>query len=203
MIAIVNYGLGNLRSVAGAVERLGYQAKITGDPCDFAKANKLILPGVGAFGDGMLNIRTANLDLALDKEVLEKKKPILGICLGFQLMAQTSEEFGNHKGLGWISADVVRLKAEGLPLPHVGWNDLSFTDVPTPLWENVNQDALFYYVHTYRLKCHDKSIIVGECEYGERFPAAISMGNIHGTQFHPEKSQQWGLVVLQNFLKNA
>jgi glutamine amidotransferase len=203
MIAIVNYGLGNLRSVAGAVERLGGEAVITNDADELLKAEKLILPGVGAFGDGIKNLRALGLEDILNQLVLEESKPIFGICLGFQLMAKESCEFGYHQGLGWIDAVVEKIDTNGrLRLPHVGWNDL-FQRKKSVLFENVPGNALFYYVHSYHVRCLDQNIIVGECDYGMRFTAAVEEDNIFGTQFHPEKSQQWGLELLKNYLEKA
>lgn len=203
MIGIINYGLGNLRSVAGAVERLGHEAKIANSTDELSRAKKLILPGVGAFGDGMKNLRQLGLVDLLNRLVLEEGKPVLGICLGFQLMARQSSEFGRHEGLGWIDSSVVKIDTKGnLRLPHVGWNDL-FQRKQSVLFDGVPDDALFYYVHSFHVKCKDKDIIIGECEYGICFTAAVEQGNIFATQFHPEKSQQWGLRVLQNFLEKA
>lgn len=203
MIAIVNYGLGNLRSVAGALDRLGHEAYITNDEDELSRAEKLILPGVGAFGDGIKNLRALGLDNILNRLVFEDCKPILGICLGFQLMARESCEFGNHKGLGWIDAVVKKIDNNGgLRLPHVGWNDL-FQQKKSKLFENIPKDALFYYVHSYHVRCSDQSMIIGECDYGIRFTAAIEKNNIFGSQFHPEKSQQWGLELLRNFVRMA
>ena len=203
MIAIVNYGLGNLRSVAGAVERLGVETIITNDATELSKAEKLILPGVGAFGDGIRNLRASGLEKILNRLVLGGSKPILGICLGFQLMAKESCEFGHHRGLGWIDAVVEKLDTKGrLRLPHVGWNDL-FQKKRSMLFKNVPENALFYYVHSYHVRCLDQSIVIGECDYGMEFTAAVEKNNIFGTQFHPEKSQKWGLELMKNYLKKV
>jgi len=200
MIAIVDYGLGNLRSVSGALERLGVDHVITNQPEQLTSAEKLILPGVGAFGDGMKNLHSRGLVNVLNRLVLEDCKPILGICLGFQLMAKESTEFGHHEGLGWVDACVEKLETNGgLRLPHVGWNDL-FQIKGCRLFEGIPRSALFYYVHSYHVRCRDEAIVTGECEYGVRFTAAVRQDNIFGTQFHPEKSQQWGLKLLANFL---
>jgi glutamine amidotransferase len=203
MIGIVQYGLGNTRSVMGAVERLGFEPVLTDRPELLARADKLILPGVGAFGDGMKNLKDRGLVEALNSLVREQNKPILGICLGFQLMAERGYEFGNHQGLGWIKAEVVKMDTRGeLRLPHVGWNDL-FQVKESLLLEGIPSNALFYYVHSYHARCEEEGIVVGESEYGCRFVAAVEQGNLFGTQFHPEKSQRWGLEVLRNFLERS
>jgi len=203
MIGIINYGLGNLRSVLGAVEKLGHKGAISADPTTLALADKLILPGVGAFGDGMRNLTERELIEPLSEMVRTQRKPILGICLGFQLLAEGSDEFGEHTGLGWIPGRVKRIKTDdaSLRVPHVGWNDFEqsrdcilFDDVPDP--------ALFYFVHSYHLET-DPDITVGTCTYGTPICAAVQSGNVFGTQFHPEKSQRHGLKVLQNFLERA
>ena len=203
-VAIVDYGLGNLRSVAGAVERLGFEPRVTADPAEIAAAEKLILPGVGAFGDGMRNLHERGLVNALNAAVQDRHTPILGICLGFQLIADGSEEFGRHDGLGWIPGRVRRLAPQpsDLRVPHVGWDDLEQT-APSLLFEGLPEGALFYYTHSYRLEAEDEPCVVGVCDYGERFPAVIQSGNIYATQFHPEKSQQHGLTLLGNFLGRA
>lgn len=203
MIGIIDYGLGNLRSVLGAVEKLGHSAKLSAEPAVLGACEKLILPGVGAFGDGMRNLRERNLIDPLDELVRKDRKPILGICLGFQLLGEGSEEFGAHTGLGWIPGQVKRIDpgAENLRVPHVGWNDFEQTG-DCILFDGVPDPALFYFVHSYHLVT-DPGITVGTCTYGTPLCAAVQSGNVFGTQFHPEKSQQHGLKVLQNFLERA
>ena len=204
MIGIVDYGLGNLVSVAGAVKKLGYTPKITSDVSTLRSADKLILPGVGAFGDGIKNLQDRGLIEPLTKMVMEKNKPILGICLGSQLMANESEEYGQHTGLGWINAKVVKLEPGDiiLRLPHVGWNELEQIK-NNILFENIPNKSLFYYVHTFCIEVGDEDIIIGICEYGKKFVSAIQIDNIFATQFHPEKSQTHGLMLLKNFLENS
>lgn len=201
MIGIIDYGLGNLRSVAGAVERLDESPVISADPQTLAECSKLILPGVGAFGDGMRNLRERGLVETLDKLVIGGGRPIIGICLGAQLLARRSEEFGEHEGLGWLDADVVRLKPEDpdLRVPHVGWDDLEIVK-PSPLFEGLGDEPLFYYVHSYCIIANDPGIVIGDCTYGQRFASALNRDNVFAVQFHPEKSQQDGLTVLGNFL---
>lgn len=204
MVVIIDYGLGNLRSVAGAVHRLGHPFRVSRQRADLEAADRLILPGVGAFGDGMKNLRELGLVDVLNDLVLGRCKPILGICLGCQLLARESFEFGHHEGLGWIDASVVRLEPgdPSLRVPHVGWNDL-VQKRPCVLWEGVPPGALFCYVHSFHLRCGDPEVVTGECPYGGTFVAAVRRGNIYGTQFHPEKSQLHGLTVLRNFLERA
>lgn len=202
-IGVIDYGLGNLRSVVGAIEKLGHEARIISKPSEIVMVEKLVLPGVGAFGDGIRNLQKSGMMETLNREILQKKKPILGICLGFQLMSKGSCEFGVHQGLGWIEANVERMYVgDGLRLPHVGWNDL-FQQRPTVLFDGVPDEALFYYVHSFCVCCENEEDIVGKCEYGQHFVAAVAVGNIFGVQFHPEKSQQWGLRVLENFIMRA
>ncbi len=204
MIGIIDYGLGNLTSVAGAVEKVGFEPLITSDPVLLEQAESLILPGVGAFGDGMRNLHESGLIEPLKGIVLRGGKPILGICLGSQLLAKSSQEFGDHEGLGWIDARVIRLEPDdpSLRVPHVGWNELYQTG-ESVLFDNVPDGALFYYVHTFKLETERDDIVIGRCDYGGRFVAAIRAGNIYATQFHPEKSQRHGLTLLRNFLEKG
>ena len=203
MIGIIDYGLGNLRSVLGAVEKLGHQGTISADAAGLAGCDKLILPGVGAFGDGMGNLRGRGLIEPLTEMVRLQRKPILGICLGFQLLAETSEEFGAHEGLGWIPGHVKRIRPgdSDLRVPHVGWNDFERTG-DCILFDELPNPALFYFVHSYHLET-DAAITMGTCTYGRPLTAAVQAGNVFGTQFHPEKSQQHSLHVLRNFLERA
>ncbi|MHB8643768.1 MAG: imidazole glycerol phosphate synthase subunit HisH [Gaiellaceae bacterium] len=198
-VAIVDYGLGNLRSVAGAVERLGHTPVVTHDPSELAKADRLILPGVGAFGDGMRNLNERGLVEPLTRLVKDERKPLLGLCLGMQLLLNESEEFGRHRGLGWIEGVVRRIPQNGIRVPHVGWNDLQRTG-ESPLFADLRDEALFYYVHSYWVDPADATVVKGICDYGRPLPAVIEDGNVFGTQFHPEKSQLDGLTLLRNFL---
>lgn len=202
VVAIVDYGVGNLASVAAAVEKVGFVPNVTSDPVAIKTADKLILPGVGAFGDGMRHLRERGLIDVLNAAVLDLKTPVLGICLGFQLIARNSEEFGAHEGLGWIDAEVVRLSPDdpSLRVPHVGWNEL-YHDKPSPLYKDIEGGTLFYYVHSYHLRPANDDIVIGTCDYGGRFVAAIQQDNIFAVQFHPEKSQLGGLTLLKNYLE--
>ncbi len=204
MIGIIDYGLGNLRSVAGAVERLGFEWVITDNVKTLDGADKLILPGVGAYGDGMRKLNERGLVEPLSDLVLNDKKPILGICLGFQLFAKEGTEFGYHKGLGWIDTTVRSFRDGGVtaPVPHIGWNDLDICKTGT-LFKDVPDDALFYYVHSYYVDGAPLTGVTATCHYDLTFTAAIELGNIYGVQFHPEKSQRHGLTVLRNFLEKS
>lgn len=199
-VMIVDYGLGNLRSVAGAVERLGHTALVSSDPADLARADRLILPGVGAFGDGMRRLLARGFVEPLTEAVCVNQTPILGICLGAQLMARDGHEFGHHQGLGWLPATVRPIEPAGrLRVPHVGWNELQQLR-PDPLFVEVPPGALFYFVHSFHITTDQADIVSGTCEYGGTLAAVLRQGNICGTQFHPEKSQRHGLRLLQNFL---
>lgn len=201
MIAIIDYGMGNVGSVKNAVKTLGYEVKICYRKTDMQKASHLILPGVGAFGEGIKNLLERGLVDILCDEVLMKRKPFLGICLGMQLLAEEGEEGGAHKGLGWLKGRVHKfaIDEKQFPLPHVGWNDVSITN-DSFLFRSIGS-LIFYFVHSYYFMPVDTSVVVAESEYGERFAVAIQRDHICGVQFHPEKSQQSGLNLLHNFLR--
>ncbi len=203
MIAVIDYGLGNLTSVLSACQKLEFDAIITADESKLGDADKLIFPGVGAFGDGMRRLRERGLIEPLTRMV-KAGKPILGICLGFELIARSSEEFGQFEGLGWVEAYVKRLAPSdpSLRLPHVGWNALHQVR-DSVLFRDIPNDALFYFVHSYCLRTDHKALPLGICDYGGPFVAAIQQDNIYGTQFHPEKSQRHGLTMLRNFLEHG
>ena len=201
-IVVVDYGLGNIRSVSGAIKKLGHHCVVSGNVDDLRSADALVLPGVGAFGDGMRKLRQNGLIEPLTEEVLQNGKPILGICLGAQLMAETGVEFGTHDGLAWIAADVHRLVPGDLPLPHVGWNDVE-TVAGSQLYDGIEETPLAYFVHTYHVDCRDPELVTAHCTYGQRFVASFERENIFGTQYHPEKSQASGLSILKNFLNIA
>ncbi|MBD2002371.1 MULTISPECIES: imidazole glycerol phosphate synthase subunit HisH [Cyanophyceae] len=201
-IAIIDYGMGNLRSVANALSYINCPGFITNNPEDLSQANHIILPGVGAFGDAMENLQSRGWVKALEAEVREKGKPFLGICLGMQLLATTGTEHGVHKGLDWIPGTVVRLQssnAGNIRIPHIGWNDVNFTK-PNKLFAGLNDSQIFYFVHSYVLVPNNQGVISGISHYGAEFVSSIELGNIYATQFHPEKSQKVGLEVLKNFV---
>ncbi len=200
-VAIIEYGMGNLRSVANAVERLGFEAMIVHDPNELDQADKIILPGVGAFGDAMHNLRERGYLEALERNVIVDRKPFIGICLGMQLLATTGTEYGTHQGLGWIPGSVVRIECadQSLRIPHIGWNDVEIRN-NNWLFTGIPDRSSFYFVHSYIVIPEDPEVIVGTTEYGIVFASALQQDNIAAVQFHPEKSQHAGLRVLKNFL---
>ncbi|HUK55454.1 MAG TPA: imidazole glycerol phosphate synthase subunit HisH [Nitrospiria bacterium] len=199
MIAIIDYGMGNLRSVSKAFERLGFAADVTRDPRRIADASHVVLPGVGAFPDCMRNLEEMRLIDPIHR-ALSSGKPFLGICLGLQLLFTESEEFGLHKGLGWIRGRVVRFPHDALKVPHMGWNTLSIQK-PAPVIEDLPTDAMVYFVHSYYVEPEDQDTIATLTEYGQPFASSIAVENVFACQFHPEKSQAVGLRLLRNFAR--
>ncbi|MBI3290813.1 imidazole glycerol phosphate synthase subunit HisH [Candidatus Falkowbacteria bacterium] len=201
VLAIIDYQMGNVRSAAKAFELLGVETVVSNKFSDIQKASHLVLPGVGAFGDGMKHLNELGLIDILKDEVLEKKKPILGICLGMQLLGSDSEEFGRHQGLGFLKAPVKEFNLEGkdLKVPHVGWNNIRLIK-DHPLFSGIKQDSVFYFVHSFHLVPEDGQITAATCNYGYDFPAIVAKENIFAVQFHPEKSQTVGLKMLENFI---
>ena len=201
MIAVVDYGSGNLMSVLNAIDFLGKEAKLVDSLQVLRNAEKIILPGVGLFSHCMEGLRKRGLVETLAEEVIYNKKPFLGICLGMQVLAESSEESPGVKGLGWIKGKVKRFlcEAQGLRVPHVGWNDISF-EKGFSLFGGVYSEASFYFAHSYFLDPSEKEVIAATCDYGGSFVAAVCKDNIFGTQFHPEKSQNNGIQLLENFL---
>lgn len=197
MIAVVDYGRGNLGSVEKAFRRVGIPASITQDPRAVDEAEAVVLPGDGAFHDAMSNLDRLGLVSAL-RRALDGSRPFLGICLGYQLLFSTSEEFGEGRGLDVVPGDVRRLPA-GRKIPHMGWNRVEHAG-GLRLFEGIPSGAHFYFVHSYYPDARSKQDFrVAWCDYGVRFAAAIEVGRIYATQFHPEKSQRWGLRLLENF----
>ncbi len=186
MIAIVDYGMGNVRSVRNAVEYLGGEAAITAAAAELERAERLILPGVGGFGDAMRNLEARGLPELLRRQVFEKGKPLLGICLGLELLASCSSEHGPHRGLGWIDARVVRFESRaGLRIPHMGWNQIR-VERQHPVFDGIGErNDAFYFVHSFHMVCSDPSAVVATTEHGVRFAAAVARDNIVATQFHP------------------
>ena len=198
MIAIVNLNMGNLASVKKALDYWKVPAIITSDANDMRSASKIILPGVGSFAEASKNLRKLDLREALRHEALEKKKPILGICLGMQLLADEGEEGGVSQGLGMIPGRVVPItRPKSVRIPHVGWNDVQPDN--SPLYQNIPEGSCFYFVHSYHF-VPSEVVSVGLTDYVGSLVASVAKNNIFGTQFHPEKSQQVGLSLLKNFL---
>lgn len=197
-IAIVNCGLGNIGSVANALEWLQEPYFLADGVTDLNDASGIILPGVGAFSAAMQRLGDSGLLDELRNQIYGRHKPVLGICIGMQILARTSEEGGLHSGLGWLDASVVKLQpGDALRVPHVGWNNVS-TVRPSRLFKGIDNGAHFYFDHSYRFVC-DSSFVTSVCDYGGAFNASIESGNIFATQFHPEKSQRNGLKLLRNF----
>jgi len=197
MIAIVNSGIANVRSVQKGFETMGFSARIIEDPTGLrAGIRALVLPGVGAFRGGIDYLRNRGFLEPLSRWI-EAGRPLLGICLGFQLLCAESEEFGHHEGLRVFPGRVKRFP-QGLKVPHMGWNSIHL-ERNIPLLEGIPEGSYFYFVHSYYLDCPDPSLIAATTEYGAPFPSVICRGNVYATQFHPEKSQKLGLQILKNF----
>lgn len=196
MLAIVDYGRGNLGSVEKAFRRLGLETVVTQEPQVVRDAEAVVLPGDGAFQDAMQNLKILGL-LGPLREVLDSGRPFLGICLGYQLLFTESEEFGQGKGLDLIPG-IVRRFPKGLKVPHMGWNQVSHAG-DLAIFDGIPSGAYFYFVHSYYPEALDGTLRVATCQYGITFPAAIGRGPLFATQFHPEKSQRWGLRLLENF----
>lgn len=198
-IDIIDYGMGNLQSVRNALELFGCDVQISSDPASFELADALILPGVGAFGEAMSNMHQRKLVEPLKRVVCDQGKPILGICLGMQLLADSSDERGHYKGLSLIPGEVnIITVSEGLHLPHIGWNGVSVCQ-SNPLFCDIAEGSAFYFVHSYRFQC-DRVYVAGVTEYGVNITAAVQKDRIFGVQFHPERSQRKGLRLLRNFV---
>lgn len=199
MITIVNYGLGNLGSIRNMLKRIGSDSVISSDPSDLEKATKIILPGVGAFDTGMNHLRDNGWLELLNKRVLVDRLPVLGICLGMQLMAKSSEE-GIAKGLGWVDAQVVKFTSSVLRVPHMGWN-VARPEKGNSIFASEEPELRFYFVHSYYMRLNAQRDLLASTNYGIEFASAFQVDNIIGVQFHPEKSHQFGMRLLQNFVK--
>jgi glutamine amidotransferase len=206
-LAIINYGSGNLHSVHKAFENANkalkdsYDINVTSDPKIVGQADKIVLPGVGAFADcknSILNI--PGMYDSLESSVIVKKVPFMGICVGMQLLAEQAEEFGNHEGFGWIQGSVVKINEQkDYKIPHMGWNEVNFKK--HELFSNIEQKSDFYFVHSYHFKTADQDDTIAITKYPNEITAAVCKKNIFGTQFHPEKSHNNGAVIIQNFLQ--
>lgn len=200
MIAVIDYGAGNLRSVLNAVRRLGQEPTVTRAPADVLKAQAVLLPGVGAAGDTMESLRALGMEAPI-RRVISEGRPFLGICIGLQVLLSTTEEGGEHECLGVFPGRVRRLPA-GLKVPHMGWNQVT-QKVVHPIFKGVPDGANFYFVHSYYADPEDRSLVAGETDYGAAICSVLARGNLVAVQFHPEKSGQVGLRVLENFLDMA
>jgi len=198
LIAIIDYQMGNLRSVQKGFEKIGQEAQIVSDPQQLKRATKVVLPGVGAFGDAMKELTQRGFVDPL-REWLEQDRPFLGICLGLQLLFDRSFEGGEHRGLGVLAGEVLRFDVPApLKVPHMGWNELQLQK-PAPILEGINSGDHLYFVHSYYVAPEDPEVVAVEADYGGPFCAMVWRGQLFATQFHPEKSQQVGLQILENF----
>lgn len=198
MIAIIDYGMGNLRSVQKGFEKVGHQAIVTSDPAKVAAASKVVLPGVGAFEDAIAELRRLNLVKSV-RDAIDSGRPFLGICLGLQMLFDVGYENGRHEGLGIIPGEVVRFDLpKGYTVPHMGWNQLNIRR-PAPILNGLDEGTYAYFVHSYYVVPKDSQVIATETDYGGPFCSMIWRDNIYATQFHPEKSQAEGLRILKNF----
>ena len=197
MTALIDYGVGNLYSVEKAVAAVGGDVKITSDAEDLRRAEKIILPGVGAFGDCMKNLEATGL-IPIILEQVARKKFLLGICVGLQILFEGSEESPEVKGLGIFQGKVKKISAENLKIPHMGWNAVTFGD--SKIFAGLKNNSYFYFVHSYHAAPAEKNLISATTDYGEKITAAVERENIFATQFHPEKSGDVGLQILKNFI---
>ncbi len=202
MIGIVDYNMGNLASIINAFNKIGASIRVESNPLKLKEYDKLILPGVGAFGDAMQHLRENDMDKAII-DFVSTNRPLLGICLGMQLLFNSSKEFGEHRGLGLIDGEVIPFNREKfdhkLKVPHMGWNEI-FKKKDTPLFHGLKDEFYLYFVHSYHVKC-DNRYVIGKSYYGYEFVSAVNRDNIYGIQPHPEKSHQNGLKIIENFVK--
>ncbi len=200
MVVIIDYGMGNLGSVQNMFRKINAEVRVSSDPDDIAKADKLVLPGVGAFGKGIENLRQSGLIPLLNQKVNVDGTPILGICLGMQLFSERSEE-GGAEGLGWIKGEAVRFAlndGQTLRVPHMGWNTITVRR-PNPFWPDDGAESRFYFVHSYHVRCAVPEDVMATTRYGDEFVSAVLRDRIVGVQFHPEKSHRFGMRFLERF----
>ena len=200
MIAVIDYGMGNLGSVSKALEHLGGDVRVTQKASDLRKADKIVLPGVGAFRDTVDALTQLGLLDVLKKEILSGKV-YLGLCLGLQLLFEESEEGGQNKGLGILRGRVVRFNGKNLKIPQIGWNKVSIRRNDCPLFKGIDENSFFYFVHSYYIQSSEKKVVAAVTDYGGEFTSMVWKDNIYAVQFHPEKSQRVGLKFLENFLR--
>lgn len=199
MIALIDYGIGNLRSVQKALEAVGAEVRLTSQAGEILDADKAVLPGVGAFGDGMAGLRQRNL-VTVIKALVSQAKPLLGICLGMQLLFKASYELGLHQGLGLLPGKVVRFPAKSLKVPQTGWNQI-VVEQECQLLQGLPPNSYAYFNHGYYCEVTDWAQVLASSEYGLRYASAVGKGRLYGVQFHPEKSQAVGLQILKNFVE--
>ena len=201
MVAIIDYGMGNIHSIQKALELYGARTVVTNNPSEIGACTKAVLPGVGAFDDAMRELKKQGLITAINTHIRDKK-PFLGICLGMQLLFEGSEEASHSNGLAILKGGVKRFKEKkGMKVPHMGWNQLKINAVESPLLKNIADRSFVYFCHSYYPVPKDKEIIAASCDYGVEFPCVICQDNIYGVQFHPEKSQETGLRMIKNFVE--
>jgi len=203
MIVVIDYGMGNLHSVCKALEVAGARAKASSDPRDIAKAERIVFPGVGSFGEAMKELKRRKL-IAPIKDAIVEGKPFLGLCLGLQLLFEESEEAPGVKGLCILRGEVKKFRSKDLKVPHMGWNNIAYSlklnTGSVKLLKGVPKDAYMYFVHSYYVKPEDKNVMLTTTDYGINFVSGVCKGNIYALQFHPEKSQELGLRILKNFI---
>ena len=199
MTVIIDYGLGNLGSIANMIKKVGHKCIITSELEEIKKASKLILPGVGSFDNGMKSLKELGMIEVLNQKILIEKTPILGICLGMQLMTQSSEE-GKLSGLGWIDAKTKKFVSDTLKIPHMGWNIIKHQKEPK-LFDECKSEKRFYFVHSYCVSCNNQEDILANTNYTQDFVSSFEKENIIGVQFHPEKSHKFGMQLLKNFVE--
>ena len=203
MVHIVNYGVGNLASIYNMLKKIGVEAKITQDSAELQSSSRIILPGIGAFDHCMQQFNASGLRPIVEEKALNSNIPVLGVCVGCQMLMEQSEE-GKEKGLGWIKGKVVRFNKDKLPaeykIPHMSWSDVQPTQ-GQPLYRDLDNPR-FYFVHSYHIEAADPTLVTATAEYGYRFVASVGKQNIQGVQFHPEKSHRFGMKIYQNFANN-
>lgn len=203
MIVIINYNAGNLRSVFNAFNEIGEKAIISSNINDIIKSDAIVIPGVGAFNQCMSSLREMDLINEITHQVIEKKKPYLGICLGMQFLADIGYEMGKNEGFGWIDGDVRLIKPidSRFRVPHIGWNNINIRDKNSILFKDLPEDPCFYFLHSYNFYCTNADCITSTCYHGEIITSSVQKDNVFGVQFHPEKSQKNGFTLLKNFVK--
>jgi len=199
-VVVVDYDMGNVGSIVNMMKKIGHAVEVSAAPDTIRNADRLILPGVGSFAAGMENIRARGLVDVLNEKVVGQRTPVLGICLGMQLLGESSDE-GGSPGLGWIPSESIRFSSESLRVPHMGWNDVAPVE-PHWLFANEPDDMRFYFVHSYHVVCKDSQDLIATAKYGIDFSAAVGRGHIFGVQFHPEKSHRFGMQLLRNFMSH-